>query len=675
MPCPFCDDGTVYADMAPPATSLPLAGFARSRPALAKQNSGPGAFSNDPRPAPAQVSVAEPVAAAPAPEPQPGGASIGNQILAALALLLVGGIALPRLSPALGNLLNRASDKPRPAGPVPQDVLADDKAFSAFVVALQNPVANEAKLPLPATSETRAKPQLSPAEQLERYFETAPNLLASMRAGVSEFCHVQTDRQRQEILAQLAERITTLRGLADPPELLPIRQLALGVQGLLKQLAEKPSEVTPSNLRTAAGALVLLESISSANLKADIATNPPVRLLVVDDDAVSRLAVALALKKAFPQPDVASDGEAALALAKKQAYDVIFLDVEMPGMDGYELCTRIHETALNHSTPVIFVTRHGDFDSRAKSTRSGAQDLIAKPFLSFEITLKALTFVIRERLKPAQEGAPSATAREREGKEMLQPGADFHKSFFACAPTHLEFLREQLRALTSAGTDGSREESLGNLYTSAQSFAAEAERAELRAVARLGCALVTLLKKIIEKPEQLANSNLEALAATLDLLEELCAESLNPSLSDPEVRTLIVDDDPIVLRVLSSAVQAACSKPETVANGDEAAARAAEQEFDLILLDVDLPGVDGFKTCRRIHNTARNRSTPVIFVTGFGDQESRRKAVGLGCRGFIVKPAIASEITLRTLTFAVRARLEKLRHPRSAARQPEPVLA
>jgi CheY-like chemotaxis protein len=375
--------------------------------------------------------------------------------------------------------------------------------------------------------------------------------------------------------------------------------------------------------------------------------------------------VALALKKAFSQPDIAAGGEASLPLAEKQAYDVIFLDVEMAGMDGYELCTKIHETALNRSTPVIFVTRHSDFDSRAKSTRSGAQDLIGKPFLAFEITVKALTFVLRERLKPkaqmAEKGSADASSKEI-STEMLQAASgDFAKSFFACAPAHLDLVREQLRGLSQGRTEAAQEESLGNFYVSMQSFAGEAERAELRAIAALSSGVLAMIKKVIERPDLLANSNVEAATGALDLLEELCADSLNPSLSDPDVRTLIVDDDPIALRAISVAVQAAFSKSQTASTGEEAALRAAAEGFDLILLDVEMPGLDGFKTARRIRENGPNRTTPVIFITGFDDHESREKAVALGCRGFIAKPAIPAEITLRALTFALRARLDKLR--------------
>ena len=93
------------------------------------------------------------------------------------------------------------------------------------------------------------------------------------------------------------------------------------------------------------------------------------------------------------------NGEAALALAMGKPFDVIFLDVVMPGMDGFEVCTKIRDTVPNRATPVVFVTGQSDFGARAQMSRNSGDDLIGKPFLTSEITTKALTFALRGRLQ------------------------------------------------------------------------------------------------------------------------------------------------------------------------------------------------------------------------------------------------------------------------------------
>ena len=101
--------------------------------------------------------------------------------------------------------------------------------------------------------------------------------------------------------------------------------------------------------------------------------------------------------------DLAESGKAALAQVEEHRYDLIILDVMMPDMDGFEVCGKIRETTTNRLTPVLFVTSLKDFDARARSLSTGGTDLVGKPFLTFEIAVKALTLVLRARLREDRE--------------------------------------------------------------------------------------------------------------------------------------------------------------------------------------------------------------------------------------------------------------------------------
>jgi PleD family two-component response regulator len=80
----------------------------------------------------------------------------------------------------------------------------------------------------------------------------------------------------------------------------------------------------------------------------------------------------------------------------------VFLDVDMPGMTGYELCTKLRNLPLHKKTPVVFITILSDFDSRTSSMMAGGNDFIVKPFLFIELTVKALIHVLRGKLQPAK---------------------------------------------------------------------------------------------------------------------------------------------------------------------------------------------------------------------------------------------------------------------------------
>ncbi len=171
---------------------------------------------------------------------------------------------------------------------------------------------------------------------------------------------------------------------------------ALGV--LLKELYEKPKNINASTLRTVAHSIDFIGELFNRGAEPDSLAAKEVNILVVDDEILSRRAITYALEKANLKSCSVEEPQVALNSATETNYDLIFLDVQMPGMDGFELCTKIRAMPTNKTTPVIFVTSLTDFKSRARSSLSGGTDLIAKPFMFIELSVKALTYVLRGRL-------------------------------------------------------------------------------------------------------------------------------------------------------------------------------------------------------------------------------------------------------------------------------------
>jgi DNA-binding response OmpR family regulator len=119
-----------------------------------------------------------------------------------------------------------------------------------------------------------------------------------------------------------------------------------------------------------------------------------VRVLVVDDDA--RLAGALrrGLETEGFAVDVAADGDEGAWYAQEFPYDVIVLDVMLPGTDGYTLCARLREAG--NWTPILMLTaKDGDSDE-AHALDTGADDYLAKPF-SYVVLLARLRALLRRR--------------------------------------------------------------------------------------------------------------------------------------------------------------------------------------------------------------------------------------------------------------------------------------
>jgi CheY-like chemotaxis protein len=308
------------------------------------------------------------------------------------------------------------------AAQVSPALIAEERAFSDFATEFRTrssvasaapptPVEPPAK---PAPAET-PKPAPPPKrDPLKEFFAGAPKDLAAFRDTLQDLGRAADDSAKQSVLANLAEKVSALKAAAQFPELVPAWQMAAALEALLKHLLDKPNKLTPSTIRTVAAAADLLDTLSRPGVRPDLAQDPPIRVLAADDDPISRHAVSFALKQALNLPDLAVDGPSALKLAGLTSYDAIFLDVQMPGMDGFELCSKIRQTELNRATPVVFVTCHSDFNARAKSTLVGGQDLIGKPFLTFEVALKALTLVLRTRAGKAPAEQPPSAKPEAE---------------------------------------------------------------------------------------------------------------------------------------------------------------------------------------------------------------------------------------------------------------------
>ena len=100
-------------------------------------------------------------------------------------------------------------------------------------------------------------------------------------------------------------------------------------------------------------------------------------LLVEDEPRVARF-VAKGLREKSYAVDIAMEGESALYQIEINDYDLIILDVMLPGKDGFEICRELRERGVN--TPVLMLTARDAIDDRVEGLDSGADDYLVKPF-------------------------------------------------------------------------------------------------------------------------------------------------------------------------------------------------------------------------------------------------------------------------------------------------------
>jgi DNA-binding response OmpR family regulator len=134
-----------------------------------------------------------------------------------------------------------------------------------------------------------------------------------------------------------------------------------------------------------------------------------VAALLVDDDARLGALVAEYLGKHEVDVTVAGDGERGLAALRRGRFDVVLLDVMLPGIDGLEVCRRIRAAGDVAAVPIVMLTAKGDDVDRIVGLELGADDYLAKPFNPREL-LARIRAVLR-RASPAAARAPGRRLR------------------------------------------------------------------------------------------------------------------------------------------------------------------------------------------------------------------------------------------------------------------------
>jgi DNA-binding response OmpR family regulator len=113
---------------------------------------------------------------------------------------------------------------------------------------------------------------------------------------------------------------------------------------------------------------------------------------------------------------------------------------------------------------------------------------------------------------------------------------------------------------------------------------------------------------------------------------------------------LIVDDDPINLKVMQGILKEPGYRLLVAKNGERALYQVEQQLPDLILLDVLMPGLDGFETCQQLKLNPDSANLPVIFMTALYDIESKVRGFEVGGVDYITKPFHRAEVLARVKT-------------------------
>ena len=199
---------------------------------------------------------------------------------------------------------------------------------------------------------------------------------------------------------------------------------------------------------------------------------------------------------------------------------------------------------------------------------------------------------------------------------------------------------------------------LGEMETCALKVADQAMQDGHPILHRVCTAFASLLGDLLEIPEQITQSTLRTLNQTIEFIALLLSDpEIEGSIKLNETRVYVVDDDPSSCSTAVDALNLVSLQANHAITSSAAIAELTSNKYDLIILDVHLPDLNGFELSAHIRNMALHAETPIFFVTGDSSLENRVKSSLRGGNEFIAKPFSVQELALKSLKSVITGQL------------------
>jgi len=365
------------------------------------------------------------------------------------------------------------------------------------------------------------------------------------------------------------------------------------------------------------------------------------KVLVVEDDYATSKLLSNYLNKWGYEPTIVNSAEQTLKILHKNRFLAILMDIVLPDTNGLELLQKIREVGNAKSTPVIVCSVEAE---QQKAFLMGAVEYFVKP-INYKYLIEVLT---NYRLKKdsnillVDDDIPSLNllkeAVERSGLKPIT-FSDPTKVLDSIQNTHLDLaiidldmpeidgieLIERIKSL----------EQFKNLpiiiYTGKENFAED--------IKRIDGLFETLLQKRSTSLEELQKS-IEEMINRYD--EPATPEEVKEK--KDSIKILLVEDykhsQIIVTRLLK---KNDFDSIVVVENGQEALDAVKQQHYDLILMDMQMPVMNGFEATKKIRELKEYKETPIVALTAFAMKGDREKCLDAGATDYIPKPIDSQE--------------------------------
>jgi two-component system sensor histidine kinase/response regulator len=388
------------------------------------------------------------------------------------------------------------------------------------------------------------------------------------------------------------------------------------------------------------------------------------RVLLVEDNDFNRDIAGEVLTELGITFTVAVNGQEAVDLVAAHTFDLVLMDIQMPVMDGLTATKLIRADSRYRNLPILAMTAHAMSGDRERSLGAGMNDHITKPISFDELTMSLIQWMPAGRPKrsaettlaplplTAEDGIPdrlppfdiSAALLRNNGKPKL-----IRKLLLTFHERYANAILELKGNLAE-----NKEEEAQRLAHSLKSLAAALEANQLADAAfavekafRAGqretlSPLIDILERELA-PAIAAAATISQMSSGLPAAEPV-STAANPSRLRASI--LVIDDEPSVHDLLADVFH----DDYEVLRADEGTSGlqlARLKSPDLILLDVMMPGIDGYEVCEQLKKEPETKEIPVLFLTGARDVHSEIRGLLLGATDFVSKPIHSAALKAR----------------------------
>lgn len=238
------------------------------------------------------------------------------------------------------------------------------------------------------------------ADQLRQLFsESFSSKVHTARQAFVVYMTAKDAASRLSYYEKFYKTIASLRAEAAQCELTGLMRLLEPMERRARDLRDNVENASAASRQVLANAIDLMASMNHQVSELPALNRMSPTALVMDDEAVSRRAITLGLEKAQIRVTAVDSGEAAIKECEVSRFDLVLLDVEMPGLNGFAVCARIRAMAEHRETPILFISALDDLRSRASSKISGGNQFISKPVNFLELSITATALLLKQRLK------------------------------------------------------------------------------------------------------------------------------------------------------------------------------------------------------------------------------------------------------------------------------------